>query len=263
MASVLRKRFFRQLDTREWPGKGLSPLNRIIVGFIIVSVGLAILATEETIYISRSRWFFATDLVLGVVFATEYILRIWAVGERNEYVGVRGRLRYALTPAAICDLLAIVPLLLTFLGNETVLLRLVRLLRILALARLGRFSSAFRLVGTALRRRRYELLISVVFAGFVLLISAAGLYMAERTAQPELFGSIPRALWVSIVTLTTVGYGDAYPVTVPGQIFGALTAFAGIALVAMPAGILAASFSDTFQNERNLVDDALSPGRES
>jgi voltage-gated potassium channel len=97
-------------------------------------------------------------------------------------------------------------------------------------------------------------MISAAFAGVVLLLSATGLYLAERAAQPDAFGSIPRALWVSVVTLTTVGYGDAYPITVPGRLFGALTALAGVALVAMPAGIFAAAFSDTFQR-RSVVDD--------
>ena len=118
-----------------------------------------------------------------------------------------------------------------------------QLVRILRLARLGRFSVAMRHLSQAVSERRDELLLSLMLASFVLVFAAAGMYFLEGENDPETFGCIPRAMWWSVCTLTTVGYGDIYP-------HGGLTAVAGIGLIAMPTGILAAAFSDAFQPTR-------------
>ncbi len=108
---------------------------------------------------------------------------------------------------------------------------------------------AFNAVTQAVRRRAYELWLSLVFSAALLLVSSAFLYLIEGGIQPEAFGSIPRAMWWSVATLTTVGYGDVYPVTAVGRFFGALTAIIGIGLIAMPTGILASAFSEAFQEQ--------------
>jgi voltage-gated potassium channel len=92
---------------------------------------------------------------------------------------------------------------------------------------------------------------SVMLTGFLLLVSSTVLYVVEGGTQPEAFGSIPRTMWWAIVTLTTVGYGDAYPITVIGRICAGMTAVAGIGVIAMPTGILASAFSDTLQRHRH------------
>ena len=130
------------------------------------------------------------------------------------------------------------------------LLRLARLLRILRVAKLGRFSRAWTFVGRAIASRRYELLLTFYAAVFVMIVSATLLYIVEGPSQPEKFGSIPRALWWSVVTLTTIGYGDVYPETGLGKVFAGLTAVLGIGLIAAPTGILAAAFSDALQQQR-------------
>jgi voltage-gated potassium channel len=129
-------------------------------------------------------------------------------------------------------------------------LRLVRLVRIVALAKLGRYSSALNAIGHAIHSRRYELTMSLVIAGMLLLVSSTFLYLVEGEGQPDDFGSIPRAMWWSIATLTTVGYGDAVPQTVIGRILAGFTAITGIGLIAMPTGILAAAFSDALARQR-------------
>jgi voltage-gated potassium channel len=118
------------------------------------------------------------------------------------------------------------------------------------LAKLGKLSSAIQHLMQALADRRYELLVTVFLAGFLLLFGASALYWVEGTVQPDKFGSIPRALWWSIITLITVGYGDVSPITPLGKIFASIIAIAGIGLVAMPAGIMAAAFSDAMQKQR-------------
>jgi voltage-gated potassium channel len=130
------------------------------------------------------------------------------------------------------------------------LLRLFRLMRILRLARLGRFSLGMRHLSQAVTDRKEELLLSLMPATFVLVSSAAGVYLIEGENDPQTFGSIPRAMWWSVCTLNTVGYGDIYPHTVLGKILGGVTSIAGIGLIAMPTGILAAAFSAAFQRTR-------------
>lgn len=245
-----RQQLYAQLDPAAWPSSGLSPLNKLIAAVICVAAAVAILESESTIYQGRETVFFVAEVVFTAVFVVEYAARLWVVGENPMYSGLSGRLRYAVTPSALIDLLAVLPMFVVFLGSEAFILRIFRLIRILRLARLGRFSTAARAISTAVSARRYELLMSLAIAGVLLLISSTLLYVVEGDGQPENFGSIPRSMWWSIATLTTVGYGDVYPLTVVGRFFAGVTAITGIGLIAMPTGILAAAFSDAIQAQR-------------
>lgn len=235
------------------PGGGrLSWANRALIALVAVSVLAAILETEAPIREAHAGLFDALEIVVVVVFSVEYGLRLWTCTESPRFSHpVLGRLRYALTPSALTDLVAIAPALLTGLGVEMFTVRLVRVLRILRLAKLGRFSRALRILAGAVGERRYELGLSAMAALLVLLTSSTLLYLAEAGIQPEAFGSIPRAMWWSVATLTTVGYGDVYPVTAIGRVFAAITALAGIGVIAIPTGILAAAFSEALQAGRN------------
>jgi voltage-gated potassium channel len=231
--------------------RGLSPLNRLVVLVILLAVGLAILQSEPKLYVGNEGFFRAAEIVLAIIFLAEYAARIWIAGENPDYgPSIAGRLRYALTLPALVDLVVLVSLFVTLVGSEGVVLRLVRLIRIITLAKLGRYSSALNAIGSAIHSRRYELMMSLVIAGILLLVSSTLLYMIEGEGQPDDFGSIPRAMWWSIATLTTVGYGDAVPHTVIGRILAGFTAVTGIGLIAMPTGILAAAFSDALQRQR-------------
>jgi voltage-gated potassium channel len=137
-----------------------------------------------------------------------------------------------------------------FVGVNGQMLRLVRLLRIIRLAKLGRMSAAMRHIVFALASRRYELILTMMFALCLLIFGASALYWLEGDLQPIQFGSIPRALWWAATTLTTIGYGDVVPITPVGKIVASIVALAGIGLVAMPAGILAAAFSDALRRDR-------------
>lgn len=132
----------------------------------------------------------------------EYAARLWAMGERPEYAGLRGRVRFMRTPAALIDLVTIVPFILEFFGGNVFLLRLFRLARILALAKLGRYTTAMRHVRKAMVGRRHELGVSVMAALGILLVASTAMYLVEGGDQPEAFGSIPRAMWWAASTLT-------------------------------------------------------------
>jgi Ion transport protein. len=244
----LRHRIFAQLEPAAWKAKGLSPTNRIICLLIVASALFAILETEPTLVAGHETFFLKVEDALTCIFAIEYGLRVWVAGEDPRYRGI-GRLRYLVSASAIIDLLAIAPILLTFAGSEVFLLRLFRFARVLRIARLGRFSRALHHISAAIASRKHELYVSIMAATILMVITSTLLYLIEGEAQPDAFGSIPRAMWWSVSTLTTVGYGDVCPHTVLGRIVAALTAVAGIGLVAMPTGILAAAFSDGMHHQ--------------
>lgn len=246
-----RYRLYEQLDPLARKLPGFSLLNKIIIAVILVSVVSALLGTEETLTAGYERYWDAADRFILAFFIAEYVARLWVSVEKPDCgPGWRGRLRYAASLPALIDLAVLLPTLVFAMGSEAYLLRLVRLMRILQLARLGRFSRSLALLSSALHRRSGELLLSVGFAGMLVVVSSTALYIIEGGIQPDAFGSIPRAMWWSIATLTTVGYGDVYPVTPLGRVFAAMTALLGIALIAIPAGILASAFSDALEERR-------------
>lgn len=240
----IRAKLACQLDAELRRGRGLSRVNQIVVWVIVMSVILVIAETEPALATRFAGFFYSVEWFLLVFFGIEYLLRIWCAPENPKH---RNRLAYAIRPLALIDLLVIVTMAFTLIGVEGVLLRLLRLGRLLRLAKLGRFSQAFQDIALAVTKRRYELCVSLIIAGVLMLISASVLYVVEGEGQPEAFGSIPRSMWWSMATLTTVGYGDIVPLTLIGRIFATLTAIMGVGLIAMPAGILASAFSEVVQ----------------
>lgn len=252
----LRQSLYRHVEPSAWPEEGLSPFNTVVCIAILLAVLLAILETEQPIYESYKDWFIKLEVLFFGYFLAEYLLRVYVAKEDPKYSGSFARLRYLVSPWALIDLLALSTFVLPLIGGSGAFsVRLFRVIRILRVARLGRFSRAWTMLSEATYQRRYELLMSASVALVLLVVSSSFLYLFEAPVQPEAFGSIPRALWWSVATLTTVGYGDVTPVTALGQFFAGITAITGIGLVAMPTGILAAAFSDAFQgrdeNERN------------
>ncbi len=251
----LKQTMFRQFDpiARE---SGLSMANKVIILLILAAVASAVVETEPTISTGREWLFRGLELVFGVLFLAEYLIRLWIADLSPSYSESRyPRLKFITSPTSIIDLLAILPSFFAFAGGATLALRFVRFFRILRLARLGRFSRAWRDLLDALGSRREELLVAFSLAAFTLLIASSLLYWAESEAQPDKFGSIPRAFWWGVVTLTTVGYGDVYPITPMGKFFSALMSIAAIGAIALPTGILAAAMSDVMQKRRRRPDE--------
>ncbi|MEM9573360.1 MAG: ion transporter [Pseudomonadota bacterium] len=246
----LRKRLYGQLEPDRQAGSGLSALNSFIVFLVLMSFLALALETEETI---GPLWRVGIDylnIAIVTVFAIEYVVRVWVAGEDPRYRGLKGRLRYIVTGYAIADLVAFLPellwILLTPAGVGDDVLIVLRVLRLARLVKLARFVPAFDVLGATVERAGTQLLTTLAMALALVYVSAVVLYFVEGVGgqQQESFASIPRALWWAIATLTTVGYGDVYPVTGLGRIFASVIALAGIGVVALPAGVFASAFSD-------------------
>lgn len=247
-----RRRLWMQLDLDAWTGAGVSPLNRLILLLVILSVAGSVLETERSL--ADWDWAFrGANLVFAAAFSVEFAVRLWAKPENPRYAAPGGRLRYFLEWHSLIDLVAVASLWLDLAGygeGWIAALRLTRLFRIYWLTRSSGVGEAVRELWAAVSERGTELFLAAVLAAMVLLLAAIALYIVEAEAQPEAFGSIPRAMWWAIATLTTVGYGDVYPVTWLGKVIAGFAALTSIAIVALPAGILAAAFSDAFQKAR-------------
>ena len=223
-----------------------------LLTLIVLNVLAVILATVPEAASSCASFFRIFEVISVAIFTVEYVLRVWSCTESDDFAApVVGRLRYVRTPLALVDLAAILPFYLpAILPLDLRFLRAVRLFRIFRIFKMGRYSESLRTVCAVLAAKKEQLLMSV-FVVFVMLIVASSLmYFVEHEAQPEAFSSIPAAMWWGVSTLTTVGYGDVYPVTGLGKLIGAIVAILGIGLFALPAGILASGFAERMEKPK-------------
>ncbi|MBL7048782.1 MAG: ion transporter [Nitrospira sp.] len=235
-----------------------------IVTLIAINVVCVILETVQSIHAEYYHLFIILDTISIAVFIIEYILRVWSCTVHEKFSRpVIGRLRFMVTPMAIIDLLAIVPFFLLFADLDGRILRAVRLFRLFRLFKLGRYSESFKTLNNVLRAKKEGLAVNAFILFMLLIISSSLIYFLEHESQPEAFSSIPAAMWWGVATLTTVGYGDIYPITITGKIVGAFIAMLGIAMFALPAGVLASGFSDELRKkifENNCCIYCGSPG---
>jgi voltage-gated potassium channel len=222
-----------------------------LAGLILLNVTAVILESVEAV---RSKWsaeFAEFEAFSVVVFSIEYALRFWTCDIDQRYRGLKGRLRFVTSPAALIDLAAIVP---AYLPGDVFLdlrfARVVRLIRMTRALKLARYSRSIQTFGAVFRERQSDLLLIMWLLLTLLIVASSAMYFAENAAQPALFSSIPASMWWATVTLTTVGYGDVFPVTPAGKFIGAIVALIGIGFFALPAAILASGFVDQRQARR-------------
>lgn len=253
MYSATKKKVYSLLH----PEIGETKLDKVINAFIIILIALNVIAVIlETVPYLHEKYldfFHYFDLVSVIIFTIEYLLRVWSSNYEPKYKhAVYGRLKYMTSAAALIDLLAILPFYIhAFVGLDLRVLRIFRLLRFFRLFRLTSYMKATKMVINVFKSNANELFLSLLLAVFLIIISSSLLYFSEHLVQPDKFSSIPATIWWSVVTLTTVGYGDMIPITIAGKIFTGIILLAGVAIFALPAGIITAGFLEEIRKKKN------------
>jgi len=250
----LKHRLFIILEagkTRDLPS---TIFDMTMVALILANVLAVVLETVPEVEARYGPALRVFDVVSVTIFLIEYLLRLWVCTEHLDLKArnpVSARLRFAATPYMIVDLLAILPsLLAAFIPLDLRFLRVFRLIRFLMLAR---FSPALATLGRVLATERRALYGSLIIMAGALLLAASVMYFAEGDAQPEHFGTIPKALWWSVATLTTVGYGDVVPVTPFGKVIAGFVMIVGLGMFALPIGIIATGFAQEIHRNQFVV----------
>ncbi len=221
------------------------------ITLIFLNVFAVILETVESLSLRYMSFFKAFEVFSVFIFTIEYLLRLWTCTSDKRFRGaIKGRVRFTVTPLALVDLMAILPFYLPLcLPLDLRFIRALRLFRLLRILKMGRYSESLRTLGNVLKEQKEELLITVFGVSILLVVASSLMYFVENAAQPKAFSSIPAAMWWGVATLTTVGYGDIYPITPLGRFLGAIIAILGIGAIAIPAGILTTGFAKEIQRK--------------
>jgi len=241
-------KFIHRLDTK---------YEMFSIALVCIVLCLDIIGSVDE-YAPLMKNFDPVQVFVGVVFTVEYVLRLWSCIESPDffkYGFIWGRLRWARKPLALADFAVVAGFLFSELyvgsGNSGVgVIRMVRLLRLMALFKTDRRSSSFSVIYLVFGKKQHELTAALSTALVIMVMSATIMYYIENGEQPDKFSSVPASMWWATAALTTVGYGDMYPVTGVGQLFGGVVAIFGIALFALPAGILGSAYVEVMEEEQ-------------
>lgn len=255
--SSIKKRIFEIISKAE-DGDRLSAIfDWSIMALIALSIISIILESFASIYARWHSIFQVFEVVTVVVFTAEYLLRIWTA-DLLYPEAKHPRLKYIFSFMALIDLLAILPFYLPFFSADLRFLRMMRLFRLFRLLRvlkLGRYFDALQIIVKVIKASGPQLIMSVVICFFVMLFSAIIMYTVENPVQPEQFTNVITSLWWAICTLTTVGYGDVYPITHVGRFFASIISLVGIGIIAIPTGIIAAGFNQAISKNKDMDDE--------
>lgn len=222
------KRIIEDTDT-----KAGRRFDLCVEALIVISLISFCVETLPDLSSTTRYWLRVLEVVTVALFTIEYILRIFVADNR---------LRFIFSFYGLVDLVAILPFYIST-GIDLRSVRIFRMLRLFRAFKLFRYSKAIRRFKTAFIDIKEELVLYLVATLFILFVASVGIYYFENEAQPEEFKSVFHCFWWAIVTLTTVGYGDVCPVTVGGKIFTSIILFLGLAVVAVPAGLLASALT--------------------
>ncbi len=238
------------------PAEHSTPLdlggNLLIIALVLLNLVAMALETDATLAADYANLFLNLELFSVAFFTVEYALRVWCITIDARYVS---RFRYLLSLNSLIDLLAVLPFYVGLLLDID--LRVFIAFRLFRLFKLFRYFAPLAVLAKVLRAEARSFFAVILVMLVLVFMGATGVYFFEAEAQPHKLGSIPQALWWSIVSLTTLGYGDVVPITLGGRVFaGAMILFA-IGIVALPAGMLASRFSEELDKRKNAFSEIV------
>lgn len=248
----VKKQVYLLLDPADGGTMWDKVVNTFIVTLILLNIFAVIVETVDSVYEPYQEFFHRFDQFSVAVFSVEYLLRLWSCTAAETYKHpVRGRLAYLISTGSLIDLVAVLPFYLPLITTYDLrFIRILRLLRFFRFFKLSRYLNASKVIKRVLASKKEELVISLFITISLIIVAASIMYFAEHEAQPAKFSNIPETMWWSVATLTTVGYGDMYPITGLGKTLTACISILGIGMFALPAGILASGFSDEFKKSK-------------
>lgn len=235
----------------EEPSKHIfGPLIQSIIFInIIISIIVMFLETEKSLN-DYYNIFSYINIFNIFIFTIEYILRIYSISYKNE----KKRIKYALSPFMLIDLFVLIPFYLSLFNLDFGFLRALRIIRIFKLFRLGKFASFDDIISEIIKEKKEEFLF-IFIALLVLVLTITPLvYYAEKDVQPEMFSSMGTTMWWAIITFTTVGYGDMYPISTLGRILTSIVSFLGIAFYAIPGSIFTSALLEKINEKKKKKD---------
>ncbi len=247
----IRRRTWEIVEAAQDGDKASRVFDIAILALIFLNVIAVIIGSVQSVQARWGAFLNVFETVSVIVFTMEYLARLWSCTTDAGLSGrFRDRVRLSLRAMSIIDLLAILPFYLPFLGIDLRSLRVLRLLRVLRVAKIGRYYSSLNLIKHVFQSKKEELVLTSALMGLLLVVSSSLLYYCENGVQPDAFSSIPATMWWSVATLTTVGYGDMYTVTLMGKFCASVIAILGIGMFALPTGILGAGFVEAIQKRK-------------
>lgn len=253
----IRKKVYEIISSPENPSLASRIFDILIVILIILNLGAISADTFKLpLWATDALWWF--ELVSVIIFSIEYVLRVWVADYLYpDLPPLRARLKYIRSFNAVIDLLAILPFYIPYIVPiDLRVLRMLRIIRMTRIFKINRYTSALSTIIMVIKQKKHELISSIAVVCDLMIISSIIMYNIETEAQPEAFENVFYAMWWAVSTLTTVGYGDVFPITVPGKILSAIIALLGIGLVSIPTGIISAGFIENIEEKNhNRADD--------
>ncbi|KPM48488.1 ion transporter [Jiulongibacter sediminis] len=258
---TIRKEVNEVLEIKFQRKRGISFVVNISLSILIFLNTVAIiLHTVPSISDKYNKFFLDFEVFSVAIFTVEYLLRVWSCVEQPEYRHwFFGRVKFVFSAWGIIDFLAIFPFFYSYFATDLGFVRILRILRIFRLFRVSRYFHALRVIQNVVKAKKEELLLSMSFIVFLLLILSSLVFYIEHDAQPEAFSSIPDSLWWGVNAMTTVGYGDMHPITPLGKVLGGLMAILGVSIFALPTGIMASGFAEQIRGRRTNQGKVVCP----
>ena len=250
--NLVKKRIHEILEKGKNYDKPSIIFDYFIIVLIILNVLAIFLESFQNIYKEFSSQLKIFEIISIIIFTIEYILRLWTaelkITKKNFFIS---RIIYILTPMALIDLFAILPFYLPLIISfDLRFLRILRLVRIFRLFKIQRYSKSLNIISKVLKDKKEDLIVTIFVTFLLILIASTMMYYLEHDVQPENFPNIFYSFWWAVATLTTVGYGDIYPLTGWGKFLSGIIALLGIGLVALPTGIISSGFIEQLGKQK-------------